>query len=272
MSECSGKFYSQNGNFFSCNEFQDGFISKGNSFYEVIRVIEGKCVFLEDHLSRLENSITLSKNSKIEEGIIKKIILDFLQKSELKTGNIKLVINFYNQTQSIFLYQISHKYPDMDEYKMGVPVSLFYAERKDPNIKYIDAQLRSKINEDIAKKKVYEVLLVNENKCITEGSRSNVFFVKEDAVYTSPDEEVLSGITRLYVIKICKNLNIKFFYKNIRLAELSAFEATFLTGTSPKVLPVSNIDDFIYDAGNKVMKTIMNAYNEIIEGYIKNNK
>ena len=48
----------------------------------------------------------------------------------------------------------------------------------------------------ISDNKLYEVLLVDRNGRITEGSRSNVFFVKGNKFYTGPSAMVLVGITR----------------------------------------------------------------------------
>ena len=55
-------------------------------------------------------------------------------------------------------------------------------------MKILNNRLRLSVNEELGKKKAYEALLVNRDGFITEGSRSNVFFVTEKGmIHTAPD-------------------------------------------------------------------------------------
>ncbi len=45
-------------------------------------------------------------------------------------------------------------------------------------------------------------------------------------------------------------------------------EAVFLTGTSPKILPVNRIDEITYSTGHPMMKNLMAAYDDLILGRI----
>ena len=78
------------------------------------------------------------------------------------------------------------------------------------NYSCADAQIRSKNAQKQEHRKMrkesdkmlYEVLLVNRDGVITEGSRSNVFFIKSGEVYTPPTDAVLPGVTRTMIIRI----------------------------------------------------------------------
>ena len=82
---------------------------------------------------------------------------------------------------------------------------------------------------------VYEVLLVNRESKVTEGSRSNLFFIREGVVRTAPDSEVLPGITRQKVLELISEEGFRLDIRSLALEELPSAEAAFLTGTSPKV-------------------------------------
>ena len=108
------------------------------------------------------------------------------------------------------------------------------------------------------------MFLVNRDGIITEGSRSNVFFVKNGEVYTSPTDTVLPGVTRTVIIRILEDAGIPLHYSAIKQEELSGFDAAFISGTSPKVLPVANIGDIAYDVDNPVLRSLMARYDILI--------
>ena len=111
---------------------------------------------------------------------------------------------------------------------------------------------------------LYEVLLVNRDGIITEGSRSNVFFIKNGEVYTSPTDAVLPGVTRTMIIRILEEAGIPLHYSAVRQDELAGFDAAFISGTSPKVLPVANIGDIAYDVDDPVLRSIMARYDSLL--------
>ena len=47
------------------------------------------------------------------------------------------------------------------------------------------------------------------------------------------------------------------------------FDAAFISGTSPKFLPIRKIGDADFDPENKVVKQLISTYNEMIAAYVK---
>ena len=86
---------------------------------------------------------------------------------------------------------------------------------------------------------------------------------------TPPKKNVLAGVTRQKVILLCKENNIECIEQEIRVSQLSNFEAAFFSGTSPKVLPVKSIDQINFDPGNELLKRLIKLYDEEIKRYIK---
>jgi branched-chain amino acid aminotransferase len=118
--------------------------------------------------------------------------------------------------------------------------------------------------------KVYEVILVHPEGYITEGSRSNLFMIKNNEVYTPKVTDILPGITRKYILQVCKDLNLILNERRIFRDELFAMDALFITGTSPKVLPIRNIYYANFDVKHPVLRLIMKKFDELIENYLKN--
>jgi len=124
-------------------------------------------------------------------------------------------------------------------------------------------------NNVIAEKKLFEVLLVDENGYITEGSRSNVFFVKGNVVITPPEDQVLVGITRSNIIQICKKNQIPIREELTHTKDLRIMDALFISGTSLKVLPVNSIDEIQIRTDNALTQKISKLYDELINKYIE---
>jgi branched-chain amino acid aminotransferase len=240
--------------------------------YEVIRVIDGIPLFLEDHLERLYNSANMSgiDNLPDQEEIEKKIV-NLIANKNRKIGNIKLTftISIFHQLPKSELDFIPHFYPSDEKYITGVKVGLLEAERPNPQAKVEHLSIRNKANLIMSKESVFEVLLVDHFGNVTEGSRSNVFFVKNNQLYTSPDEKVLNGITRRKILKLCVTNSIPVIKKDIPLIDIGQFEGAFLTGSSPKVLPVSAIGDIHYKPELQIIRQLIKLYDIEIDQYKK---
>ena len=273
MKHCVSRKFIINNNIFSCSDFKKTFPEKGISIYEVVRLYEGKALFFEDHYSRLLISAELTglpvQHKEVE--IFDKISC-IVKENKLFTGNIRIVINGQETEEKIknnlILSFIKHRYPKASESKSGVIAHTVKAERLNPNAKTINIKLRSILDNIIKKRNIYETILVDQNNFITEGSRSNVFFVKSNILYTSPVSEVLPGITRQKIISICKNIDVRVVELQICQQSISSFEAVFITGTSPGVLPLKRIDNNNFQTDHPVVNSISLEYDKLIMEYL----
>lgn len=220
-----------NGNWITEDEFKPTIFLSGVTIYEVIRVIDGIPLFNEDHLSRLELSAKLANFkcwlSMVE---IKKIIFSLIKKNKTSEGNIQLQLNRQPNHRNISCRFIHAHYPSVNEYQHGVKTILFKAVRDNPKVKKSNHLLRNLANEAIQINEAYEALLIDKNKNISEGSRSNVFFVKDQTIYTSPSEKVLAGVTRQKIFDLCKTNNIGLIEKTTKVEELIFLMQHFLPG------------------------------------------
>ncbi|WP_372948369.1 aminotransferase class IV [Mariniphaga sp.] len=233
--------------------------------YEVLRVENGVPLFMEDHLERFYHSASLAgKTIRFNSDQISRFILELIHENKVLTGNILLSCK-----ENLKAFFILHKYPDPKWYQNGVRCGILKAERENPNAKVFQTPVRQQADKLMEKKDLYEVLLVDHLNRITEGSRSNVFFVEKNALFTPPGNEVLLGITRQKTILLAKEAGIPFFEKDVLLEDLPRFQAAFITGTSPKILPVSQIGEGKFDPQNYLVQLLRKKYDELIADYIK---
>lgn len=238
--------------------------------YEVLRVIAGKPLFWEDHFSRMVQSAAIAgMEYNISTASFCRQLLRLIELNKITEGNIRIDLFQLTDTQLLRLAFIPHSYPSPSDYEQGVPVGLLHGERENPHAKIVQQNLRDQANQLMAEKKLYEVLLVDHRGLITEGSRSNVFFVRGNCFFTPRAEQILLGITRTKVLECIRHLGFKTEECDIPVDHLSLFDAVFLTGTSPKVLPVHCVGELIFQVENSAVRLVQAAFDQLVADYLR---
>lgn len=266
MNECFGKKFILNGDPEPSEMFDNSLVYEGNSVYEVIRMIKGSPVFFYDHMERLKTSVSL-QNKKIlaDASTLKRDIISLTKSERKKEINLKIVFNYNKDSNNYLVYFIEPIFPSEEQYRKGVKGILFYAERKDPVSKVINHKLRSSIFQRLILDGGYEALLVNGRGEITEGSRSNIFFLKNDTLVTAPENMILSGITRKHILEICIENNITVRFECVKAEKISQYEAIFMTGTSPMVLPFYTVEDKTFSVSHPLIGKLRKLYMTKVE-------
>lgn len=270
MSECIGRYYIENGVLTDSSEFNPNKVWEGEVLYEVLRVIDGVPLFYEDHMSRMDESLYLSRHQPLAtEVAIREHIKLLVRKNSILDGNIKITFHYNGNGAKYMVYFIESQYPDESMYKSGVDTILFDAERKNPGAKIFNFRLRSSILDSLVRKAAYEALLVNREGCITEGSRSNIYFIRNNRIITAGDDFVLGGITRKYIKQVCRSENIEVEYRCLKVEELDSVDSVFLSGTSPHVLPVKSIGLIQFRVDHPLLKTVYDSYCHLVKSYVE---
>ncbi len=246
-------------------------IKENRNIYEVLRVIDGCPLFLEEHLKRLEASVERAGLPSYP-GFhrIRQDVAEFLSQHEIICGNFEICLVFPpNTNPHLNIRQLPHHYPDPELYGQGVVCHLLFDERQNPQIKEQGLAVRDKADKILKSKDIYETILVNRNGLITEGSRSNLFLIKGNTVYTASDELVLPGITRQKIIQSIKAGPYILKETAVPYDALKDFDAAFISGTSPKVLAVNQIDDCFFDPKNPLIRRCAEDYEQILQEDIR---
>ncbi len=256
------KFFILNGELKGIKQFISG--ENEGGIYEVLRVVSGIPLFLEDHLKRFYYSAQLAGiNIGYSDEQIKDFLKNLIEKNKASVGNI--LISCRKNLEAFF---IPHVYPTDKMYTEGINCGILKAERDNPNAKVLHTTVRNRADQIISEKGFYEVLLVDHLGKVTEGSRSNVFFVSKNEIVTSPENRVLVGITRQKTLQMAADLNMRVIEREVNFSELQAFDAAFITGTSPKILPIVKIDAFKFNPQNEIVGKLIKRYNDLIENYL----
>lgn len=251
----------------------------GRMVYEVIRLIDGVPLFFEDHYERMRASYGAAfgdpaKGSETRAALagpedLRTILHRLAEANGQKNCNIKLIAFPDAARCSILGYVSKSFYPPAEMMNSGVPTELYCLERENPNIKLVDWDYKERIARIKADQQVFEVILLDRENRLTEGSSSNLFFVKDGGVYTAPGGRVLKGITRNYVIQACLDSGFPVREEFISVDDLDHAEGAFLSGTSINVLPIASIGSRTFaSAKHPVIVKIRDTYGRLLQEYI----
>jgi len=274
MPDCTQKFFLANGELFPIAGFDHFFCPGPDYIYEVFRVIEGIPLFIEDHIERFFQTTSLAGAFvSVDRNVLLGDIKTIIKANGVNEGNIKIAITpGKSGKENLLIYFTPHQYPAHEQFSRGVVVRLLEAERHNPNAKVMDTSLRAETDKIKQQEEVYEILLVDHEGFITEGSRSNVFFVKGSAIITPPLEMVLPGVTRKHIIALCLTNGIDLKEEKVHFSDVPAFDALFLSGTSRKVLPICQVDKTCYPVNNELMMRVSALFNAHVAGYISSHQ
>ena len=233
------------------------------SVYEVVRLRNGRPMFLPEHYERLEASLgSLGLLTPFTYEELSYAITEMADENKITDHNLKIEVDVSGF--SVICMSPTH-YPAPELYDTGVKTDILFGERKNPNVKMMDRELRDAADKAIRDGGLFEVFLVDRNGMITEGSRSNVFFIKDGEVYTPPAGQVLKGVTRLKIIDIINEMKAEgltdLHEEELKAEDAENCDAAFISGTSPGVLPVASMGGAGFDVKDPVMLEIMKRYN-----------
>ena len=114
-----------------------------------------------------------------------------------------------------------------------------------------------------------EALLLDYEGNIAEGSGENIFYVKNNKIFTVKSGSILDGITRKSIMRICKKeLSIIVEEKAVSIKEILSSDEVFFSGTAVEIQPIASINDTIIGDGQigKITGKIKRIYDDVVKG------
>ena len=169
-----------------------------------------------------------------------------------------------------------HKKADPNTYTKGVSIGRVPNIRPNENILSPHYNTLSKLNCILASieanKLGYDEGIMNDiNGNISTCNSTNLFFIKNNQVYTSTGEYCLNGITRGKAIKICHENNINLTETDFTFEDIEESSEAFVTGTFAGIIPVSKLEgkELKSTNSNSLVNKIRILYNKHIQDYTK---
>lgn len=230
--------------------FDRGFIY-GDGIYEVIPFYQGTSFLLKEHLKRLEyclNQIRL----KFDPGIISDIVFEALRRSKLDDSDAAVYIQITrgvnprthfipeNTNPTILVYAFPAKLKDFENrsWKVLIAEDLRWHRCDIKSTSWLANAMANTRSHDLG----LDETILFRNGVITEGSHSSIFFIKNEEIFTHPEgPEILSGITRAFVIELAKELDLVIKERPFRFQEIAQADEAFCTGTTTQVMALSEM-------------------------------
>ena len=226
-----------------------------DSLYEVTTVINGKLIDFNNHMKRLDRSMTELKFKKLLNHLD---ILIFHRKlielNNLKEGMIYLQVTRGVADRSfdmpkdkieptVLAFTQEKKIIDSESAKNGIKVMTLDDMRwKRCDIKTTQLLYASMAKTEATEKGFDDAWMLREGY-VTEGSSSNAWIIKGKIIMTrQSDNLILSGITRDAIFKCAKDLGYEVVTKNITLPDAQSAREAFITSATACVMPVVKIN------------------------------
>ena len=209
--------------------------------YTTFRTFNGdKILSLNDQVKRLEQSADLvGCPIQLQINLLRDILCKVLKPYPSHEKRVRVSMDL--KTGAIYILIEPLQIPGKMQYERGVQVLMVRHQRQNPKAKQTQfIEIADTIRKDYPGD-VNDLLMLNDDGFILEGLNSNFFAVRNDEVFTA-DENVLSGITRETVLKVIRQLGIRYHLSPIHVNELGEVEEAFLTSASRSVLPIAQID------------------------------
>lgn len=226
---------------------------RGYGVFDFFRAIDGKPIFMEDHLDRFENSCHyLGMSLPFSRVQIKASILEMITKNASPILGIKLVCtggysdDGYTPAETPNLFMLAKPFT-FSTFSNGIKLLFVEHQRDLPTIKttnYVKPitllpKLRAQNAEDV---------LYHHGGLVTESSRSNFFMIKNGVLITA-NAGILEGITRKRILSFAHEI-LEVEIRDVTVSEVLEADEIFLCGSTKRILPIGQIDDTSYPIGS----------------------
>jgi len=232
----------------------------GDGVYEVVRSYDGEIFALEEHMQRFANSLTAIGIA----GVDLEQIRSRIRKASDAAGISNAKIYFHITRGSAprkhicdadiepnFFLTVTELDDDTKAKTEGIAVSTHPDWRwKRCDIKSLNLLANVLARRDAATKGCAEAILVDESGLITEGASSAFFSISGRTLQTAVlTANILSSITRKFVIKAGKNIGLETIEKLLTPQQTSDADELFIASTTNDIIPVVKFDCKLIGAG-----------------------
>jgi D-alanine transaminase len=259
-----------NGSYIPLDEGRIGVEDRGfelsDSVYEVIKVMNGRPVWLEDHLARLQRSLTaILMPDALAGHPLERILPELVTDSGVVDGFVYVQVTRGDSPRdfsfppkarpTVLAYARVKRFPETGTILQGVklhPVADIRWARCDIKSTNLLASVLAKHEAHDAG--AWEALYVADDGTVREGGSSNAFALIDGVLRTHPaDNRILNGITRLHVIEIAGRLGLEVKEERYSLATVMAQPGPctefFTASTTTDLMPIVRIGDVTIAAG-----------------------
>ncbi len=225
-------------------KLDEGFLF-GLGAFETIAVENGKPLFLEQHLNRIEKAADfLGLGSCRQRGLTEEKIEEYLDMYDIslkKHEALKVILS----AENMFFQMRNNPYVE-ESYTQGLRAEISKVRRNETSplvyhktLNYGDCILEKRAAMAAG---IHEMIFINTKGQISEGTVSNIFFVRKNTVYTPQLScGLLPGILRSYIMERFP-VTETIIYPD----ELVYYDECFVTNSLMGIMPVKQLGNICF--------------------------
>lgn len=238
--------------------FDRGFLF-GDGIFETLRIYKGQPLFLDRHLQRLHHSCeALALILSTPEPAWEMLLHELVERNHLEHALVRITISrgvgglgpdpTGCLTPTIVIFPRPLPQLTKDQREQGVSIAIVNTRRQPScalptQVKSLNYLNNILAKQEAVKAQTFDGLMLNTDGHIAECTTSNIFFVKDQCLYTpSLQCGILPGITREIVLELAQTKGIAVQEGTYEPKDLLDADEGFLTNTGFGILPVSKID------------------------------
>ena len=254
-------------------DFQLSYLNRGfqynDGFFETLILHQEKIRLLDDHLDRIRRAmqvLDLTPLPQLTAGFLQTEILALVRQNNLAAEIIRIKINIWRKPGGLFtpeseeaetLITVAPQQPfppviGQADFYTGLPNRFTpFSFFKGPYaLHYVQASLAKK------KTGLDELILLNEQGNISECLVSNIFWIKNNQVFTpSLETGCIAGIMRLNVLRACQMLKVEAWEGFFPQADLLTADAVF-TSNVTGLRPIFQVGQRQFETNHPLIKQI----------------
>jgi branched-chain amino acid aminotransferase len=240
---------------------------RGYGIFDFFRAIDGKPIFMEDHLDRFHNSARLMGLAIPESREhLREIIHKIIKLHPHKLLGVKMILtggyspDGYTPAENSNLIVLGKPF-DFKPADVGMKLMSVEYRREIPEIKTLNYIVPIRALQQMKAVGADDVLYHRDGK-ISESSRSNIFIVKNEKIIT-PLDGALFGITRKHILNFAKN-HFAVEERDVSTQEYWEAEEVFTTGSTKRIIAITHTDNQAFSDGKvgKITKKLQALFLE----------
>ena len=264
----------------------DSVVQGGDAVWEGLRLYNGGIMMLDRHLDRLASSAKAMDFKNVPPSQeITDAIRTTLQANNMFDGvHIRLTLTRGEKitsgmdprlnTMGCGLIILPEYKPPVYDNASGISVITSSIHRNGPD--HVDSKIHHNnlINNILAKIQsnvagADAALMLDRFGFASELNGTNIFMIKNNAVFTPHADACLPGITRGLIIELVNEAKLNCIEKNISLTELYSADHVFCTGTMGELTPIRMIDgrEIALIKGQKTFDKLNKLFESKIQHY-----
>jgi D-alanine transaminase len=224
----------------------------GDGIYEVIPSYSGKLFHFQDHMERLENSLSsIRLPNPHDRAQWLEILTPLLDKNLDQSIYLQITRGVSDKRDHAFpeniaptVFAMCSNIVPFANLDSGVKaISVDDSRWEMCNVKATTLLANILLRQQAVQQGCAEAILVKDGY-VTEGAASNIFAVIDGILITPPiGPEILPGITRNVILELAEQNNIPYSEDIISLDALKTASEIWLTSSTREIVPVVHLDD-----------------------------